>query len=141
MSEKQRLPFAVFDATLSGLQSAMRTVTGVAAAPFRRGEASAPGGGAPATEATSDERMTGSDLTLQADTATAPNALATALDERGRDALAAHADETATSSAGSVIDRIPRADAHQREGGHSDHEQPAPDETLGPRPFTPQVGP
>ena len=160
--DKPRLPFALFDGALSGLQSVMRTATGLAAAPFGRGDAAAP------TEASSDANaQSGAEAhardegdAVNADGSNAagdvlaapqtdvldasPTALAAALDARGQDDLAAHADGHADGRADettkpSVIDRIPRA--NEAQAGHSDHEQPAPDEELGPKPFTPQVGP
>ena len=160
--DKPRLPFALFDGALSGLQSAMRTAAGLAAAPFGRGDAAAP------TEASSDANaQSGAEAhardegdAVNADGSNAagdvlaapqtdvldasPTALAAALDARGQDDLAAHADgTTGETTKPSVIDRIPRADEAQAgiQVGHSDHEQPAPDEELGPKPFTPQVGP
>ena len=135
MSDKPRLPFALFDAALSGVQSAVHTVTGLAGAPFRRSDA---------PPDTPSPTPADDGFAPRADTATAPSALATALDERGRDALAAHAEgrEPQVASGGSVVDRIPRADANPREPGavEAHRDQPTPDEELGPKPFTPQVG-
>ena len=155
MNDKPRLPFALLDGALSGVQSAVRTVTGLAKAPFSRSDETpsgsdlAPASGFPQAEQTAEARQDvgsqgsgaqASDAagnepavpTPVADTAASPTALAAALDEKATRDLGARAE----APEGSIIDRIPRADA-----SHSGHEQPAPDEELGPEPFTPQVGP
>ena len=131
MSDKPRLPFALLDGALSGVQSAVRTVTGLAKAPFASADQSAEAR-TEAQEPVGSEQDASVPAPL-ADTVASPAALATAaLDEKAARDLGTRAEP----SGGSVIDRIPRADA-----SHSGHEQPAPDEELGPEPFTPQVGP
>ena len=130
-ASRPRLPFALFDGAMSGLQTALHTVGGLAAAPFKRsGEPEAPGG-AP-DDAREDEIP--APLSATGDlTDASPSVLAAALDAKGAAEVEAHA--SGVGEGGTVIDRMPRADAPTGD------RQLAPDEELGPKPFTPQVGP
>ena len=146
-ASKPRLPFALFDGAMSGLQTALHTVGGLAAAPFKRGDE--PEAGAAQAEASGQDEASsfaagqaGADQTDDTPapslaetelTDASPTALAAALDAQGTADLAARAG--GEGQAASIIDRMPRAD------DPSGDRQPAPDEELGPEPFTPQVGP
>ena len=142
--DKQGLPFRLFDSVLGRMKKLVDTGSEVARANITRSAATAPqsdDGAASAREAdepkaadVSERASTGAadgtdvlDAPAPSETATASAALATALDEEAKAAIAKHAGED-----GEVTDGLAIKDRSGRV---------PPDEELGPEPFTPQVGP
>ena len=123
MSDEQRLPFKLFDGALDRMKSMVHAGTDMA----RSGLS----GRHETVTATDGEAESVSSFTPEgldpAATATAAPALATALNAQASEAIAAHVGEKAD-----VTDGLALKDQSGRV---------APDEELGPEPFTPQVGP
>ena len=133
--DKQGLPFRVYESVLGRVKKLVDTGSDVAKANIRRD-------GAPRSAGTPERQETGTSVATSeqseesaetlstpavGETATATSALATALDEEAKAAIAKHAGADAEVTDGLAIKdqsgRVP------------------PDEELGPEPFTPQVGP
>lgn len=143
--DKQGLPFRLFDSVLgrmkklvdSGTDVAMQSVESV-----QRGEAGTAGpastedAGSVSRDEANGEASTNDSIgqtevlstPRPTETATAAPALATALDEEAKAAIAEHVGD----EGGDVTDGLAIKDQSGRV---------PPDEELGPEPFTPQVGP
>lgn len=139
--DKQGLPFRVFDGVLSRVKKLVDSGTDVAKQSVRRGDgetAEASPGQEAASKGQSDERANAASGVGETEvlstpdpteTATAAPALATALDEEAKAAIAEHVGDAKDAD---VTDGLAVKDRSGRV---------PPDEELGPEPFTPQVGP
>ena len=131
------LPFRLLDSGLGRLSKLVHASTDVLRSMIGR-EAASEAVPPAATEAADASEQPGDALAPTAslgETAASSAALASALDRQGTADLAEHAASGAAKSA--PTDVIP--DAMIVTG--DDQDAPAPDEELGPEPFTPQVGP
>ena len=157
MTDEPKLPFRVLDGALTRMKRAVNAGTDVARSALGReraeGEArqerDEPAAPDPSPQAkTSDAASAGPSASADADarepacvpdgpapdeTATAAPALATALDEEARAALAKHAGGAEGTDPERIVGDLAVKPAKAG--------QPAPEEELGPEPFTPQVGP
>ena len=138
--DRQGLPFRLFDSVLGRMKKLVDTTSDVARDSVGRGGGAlraraAEGDGEDArSETASSEARDGAPdepavpgTPAPSETATASAALATALDEEAKAAIAKHAGQD-----GEVTDGLAIKDQSGRV---------PPDEELGPEPFTPQVGP